>query len=221
MHGQNEAKARIKINKLLEEAGWRFEDTDEGKANIKLEADIKFKDLGDDLENAVTRDGRHGSIDFLLLDKDNRPLVVVEAKRESINPLSAKEQAGNYARNVNARFVILSNGNIHYLWDTKFGNPTPVPRFPTQESISQYEEYIPHPEELAKIAVDKNYIIATQMPTFKDDPLYKNENTSDSFFKKYQLRQLRPYQIQAIRALQEAGKNGKQRYLFEMATGTG
>ena len=31
-----EAKARIKINKLLEEAGWRFFDTDKGKATIKI-----------------------------------------------------------------------------------------------------------------------------------------------------------------------------------------
>lgn len=34
---EKEAKARIKINKLLEEAGWRFFDTKEGKANVLLE----------------------------------------------------------------------------------------------------------------------------------------------------------------------------------------
>jgi type I restriction enzyme R subunit len=32
-----EAQARIKINKLLEQSGWRFLDCDEGKANISLE----------------------------------------------------------------------------------------------------------------------------------------------------------------------------------------
>ena len=37
----NEAKARIKINKILETAGWRFEDTDEGPANIRLEAGVQ------------------------------------------------------------------------------------------------------------------------------------------------------------------------------------
>jgi len=75
---------------------------------------VKFHELSDDLENAQTIDGRKGAIDFLLLDKDGRPLVVIEAKRESIDPLSAKDQARNYARNNGARFVILSNGNIHY-----------------------------------------------------------------------------------------------------------
>jgi len=37
-----EAKARIRINKLLEEAGWRFFDTPEGKANIHLETNVKM-----------------------------------------------------------------------------------------------------------------------------------------------------------------------------------
>ena len=38
----NEAHARIKINKLLEEAGWRFFDTDGGRANILLENHVKI-----------------------------------------------------------------------------------------------------------------------------------------------------------------------------------
>lgn len=36
-----EAKARIKINKLLEESGWRFFDFELGPANICLEPNIK------------------------------------------------------------------------------------------------------------------------------------------------------------------------------------
>ena len=39
---KNEAHARIKINKLLEEAGWRFFDSEEGKANILLENYVKI-----------------------------------------------------------------------------------------------------------------------------------------------------------------------------------
>jgi len=38
---KNEAHARIKINQLLAEAGWRFFDDDEGFANILLENHIK------------------------------------------------------------------------------------------------------------------------------------------------------------------------------------
>ena len=37
MANSKEAKARIKINKLLEKAGWRFFDTEKGQANIQVE----------------------------------------------------------------------------------------------------------------------------------------------------------------------------------------
>ena len=88
-----EAKARIKINKLLEESGWRFFDSPEGKANISLEVNTKLtdralNDLGDDFEKTKT-----GFIDFLLLDDKSFPLAVLEAKREEKNPLDGKEQA--------------------------------------------------------------------------------------------------------------------------------
>jgi len=53
MSTDKEAGSRIKINKLLEASGWRFEDGPEGKVNIELEAGVKFSELGDDPENAV------------------------------------------------------------------------------------------------------------------------------------------------------------------------
>lgn len=215
MHSK-EAKARIKINKLLEESGWRFEDNEKGRANIHLEPGVVLSELGDDFEHEAK-----GYIDFLLLDKDGRALVVVEAKRESIDPLSAKEQARNYARNVGARFVIITNGNIHYFWDTKHGNPDTISRFPTQESITQYEKYIPNPAELARISVDENYIAETQLPGFSKDPTFQDDATRSGFLKDNKLRQLRPYQVQSIKALQASAKEGNQRFLFEMATGTG
>ncbi|MFA6293311.1 MAG: hypothetical protein WC637_16115, partial [Victivallales bacterium] len=39
---EKEAKARIKINKLLEDAGWRFFDDANGSANIALEPNVKI-----------------------------------------------------------------------------------------------------------------------------------------------------------------------------------
>jgi type I restriction enzyme R subunit len=221
MSSSNEAKARIKINRLLEAAGWRFEDGPEGPANIQLEAGVKYSDLGDDLENAVSRSGQSGAIDFLLLDKDKRPLVVLEAKKEAIEPLSAKEQARNYARNIDARFIILSNGNIHYLWDTKHGNPETITRFPTPESISQFESYEPNSSELASTVIDENYIIATQMPKYLNDPDFQDPSKTKDFLKRNNLKQMRPYQVDALKSIQSAAKEGKQRFLFEMATGTG
>jgi type I restriction enzyme, R subunit len=68
MLNKKEASARIKINKLLEESGWRFFDNDNGTANISLEPNVKITqknidDFGDDFEST-----QKGFIDFLLLD---------------------------------------------------------------------------------------------------------------------------------------------------------
>lgn len=217
-----EAQARIKINKLLEEAGWNLLDDEKHKANVVLEGKTKLtasiiEDSGVNYERT-----KNGFMDFLMLDVDGRPLVVLEAKREDIDPLSSKEQARNYARNVGARFIILSNGNIHYFWDTKHGNPDMISKFPTQSSLSQYEKYIPNPTELANSEVTENFIIETQLPGFDKDPGFIDVNTRAAYLKDHGLKQMRPYQLQAIKALQEsAGKDGNQRFLFEMATGTG
>ncbi|MEJ5265840.1 MAG: hypothetical protein WHT29_11040 [Bacteroidales bacterium] len=108
-----EAKARIKINKLLEEAGWRFFDTDQGKANILLENNVKITDkkldeFGEDFEHTT-----NGFIDFLLLNDKGFPIVVLEAKAENKNPLFGKEQARRYAQAQGCRFVILSKRNCY------------------------------------------------------------------------------------------------------------
>lgn len=86
-----EATARIKINKLLEAAGWRFFPEGDSAANISLEPGVKIKekdldDLGHDFEKA-----HRGFIDFLLLDEKSFPLIVLEAKSEDRNPLIGKE----------------------------------------------------------------------------------------------------------------------------------
>ncbi len=39
---KKEAKSRIKINKLLEDSGWKFLDDNKGKANITLEINTKL-----------------------------------------------------------------------------------------------------------------------------------------------------------------------------------
>jgi type I restriction enzyme R subunit len=221
MGNTKEAKARIKINKLLEEAGWRFFDNEKGQANISLEPNIKItkKDIdsfGEDFEST-----KNGFIDFLLLDKNGFPLVILEAKKEDKNPLDGKEQARKYAQTENVRFVILSNGNIHYFWDLERGDPEIITEFPTQESLEYRQDFKPDNKRLADEEVNDDYIALTQKPDFKEDPRYKNEETRKQYLWDENLRILRPYQLKAIHALQKSAEVGNDRFLFEMATGTG
>src|SRR5271169_4944000 len=71
-----EATSRIKINKLLEAAGWRFFPEDKLPANIQLEPKVTIKiaeldALGNDFEKTAK-----SFIDFLLLDSRGFPLIV-------------------------------------------------------------------------------------------------------------------------------------------------
>ena len=216
-----EATARIKINKLLEAAGWRFFDEDGRPANIRLEATttITPSDLdafGDDFEKTST-----GFIDFLLLDDKGFPLIVLEAKSEAKQPLVGKEQARKYARSQNCRFVILSNGNLHYFWDLDHGNPNIVTTFPKPESVVDRNKVKPDPQRLADEQVGEDYIVLTQRPNYASEAAWKNEAERPGYIKANNLRFLRPYQLSAVHSVQRAVKEGNDRFLFEMATGTG
>ena len=218
---EKEAKARIKINKLLEAAGWRFFDDENGPANIQLEPNIKIKEKDVDVFGEDFESVQNGFVDFLLLNEKGFPLVVLEAKREEKNPLDGKEQARKYAKSLNVRFVILSNGNLHYYWDLERGNPEIITEFPTQESIRHRQTFSPDSKRLADEIVSEDYIAVTQKPSFKDDPRYQNEETQNKYLFDEGLRILRPYQTKAIYALQAWAREDKDRFLFEMATGTG
>ena len=95
---QKEAKARIKINALLNKSGWRFFDDESGPANIQPEVNVKIKkksidEMGEDFEKTA-----NGYADYLLLDDKGFPCAVLEAKPEKIDPLAGKEQARKYKK---------------------------------------------------------------------------------------------------------------------------
>lgn len=85
-----EAAARIKINKLLEAAGWRFFAEGSIPANIRLEPSVTLKSSDLDAFGNNFEKTSKGFIDFLLLDAKGFPLIVLEAKSEEKEPLSAK-----------------------------------------------------------------------------------------------------------------------------------
>ena len=132
-----EASARIKINKLLEEAGWRFFAEGNRPANIQLEPKVALTTQALDALGENYEKVSKGFIDFLLLNDKGFPFIVLEAKSEAKNPLVGKEQARRYARSQNCRFVMLSNGNIHYFWDLERGNPYLITSFPTPDSAKR------------------------------------------------------------------------------------
>ena len=216
-----EAAARIKINKLLEAAGWRFFATAEGPATIRLEPKVALTPtaldaLGDNFEKTT-----NGFVDFLLLDAKGFPLIVLEAKAEDKNPLIGKEQARKYARSLGCRFVILSNGSLHYFWDLDRGSPSTITALPTPTSVASYHRAAPDQRRLIEEPVAADYIVLTQRPTYQAEAGWQNPAERDAYIAANKLRFLRPYQLTALHSVQAAVKDGRDRFLFEMATGTG
>ncbi len=216
-----EARARILINNLLQKAGWRFFDSEEGSANVSLEANVKVKkkaldELGNDFEKTA-----NGYVDYLLLDDRGFPVAVLEAKSEKYNPLVGKEQARRYAQSQNVRFILLSNGNLSYFWDLEQGNPVLITELPTPESLDQFHSFQPNPDKLVQETIDKDYIAVTQIPNYADDPRWNNAEEKEKYIKDMELKFLRPYQIRAVNSIQEKVSQKGTRFLFEMATGTG
>lgn len=217
-----EARARIKINKLLEEAGWRFLADEHGPANITLETGVSITpeyasaEMGDDFEKT-----KKGYTDYMLVGSDGFPVALLEAKRESIHPLNAKEQAREYATAAKVKYVILSNGNLHYLWELERGDPQVVSRFPSPQSLGALKHFQPDRARLVNETVGVDYIALTQLPGYARRPEWSDAALKAPFIEQNKLRFLRPYQLAAVQAIQQAVGQGKDRFLFEMATGTG
>lgn len=104
-----EADARIVINRKLQEAGWILEGA--GK-NVLTE-----------------QHSEAGFMDYLLLDRNGRNIALVEAKKDSIDPYTAKNQARGYADANKCRYVFLANSEQLYFWDMEDGDATPIERF--------------------------------------------------------------------------------------------
>jgi type I restriction enzyme R subunit len=176
-----EADTRIVLDRLLREAGWDIEN----KAVVSTE------------EPAA--DGR---ADYLLKNRRTQPLAIAEAKRFSVDPYSAKEQAKAYAVNLAAPFILLSNGREHYFWDYENGDARPILGFPSPADLERRANLRQH-----RRGDTASSIRAIPMPTrFR----FKGEDVD-----------ARPYQLGCLRAADDALIAARRRMLFEMATGTG
>lgn len=176
-----EADSRIVVDRLLRESGWNIED----KSQVSTEE--------------ASADGR---ADYLLKNQRTQPLAVVETKRFSIDPYSAKGQARDYAVSLTAPFVILSNGREHYFWEYDTGDARPVVGLPSRADLERRANLRQHRTGSLQTTLN-----ALPLPTrFR----FKSEDVD-----------ARPYQLRCLQAADESLFAGRRRMLFEMATGTG
>jgi type I restriction enzyme R subunit len=180
--GGNESFSRVLIDKALEASGWNLLDAQQ----------VRFE------QNAV-----NGRADYLLKDSLGRTLCVLEAKREDLDPYDAKEQARGYAENLNASFVLLSNGREHWFWNYERADQRDayrIERLPSREDLERIRlKNLRPPRPLQSEVIHPNYL-----------QLLRHDLT------------LRGYQVAAMEEIAKGFDNfGRRKFLLEMATGTG
>lgn len=172
----NEAFARVKIDQQLKSVGWEIDDGQ----SVHYEKGLS--------------DGKQA--DYVLNDRNGRPLAVLEAKRFSNNlPLeTACQQAKDYAERLGVDFIFLANGKEAKFWDYK------------NEAFPHDVKTIFDQENLERRAASRK--MRADLMAIETDRRIAGGGGRD-------------YQLEAIDAVCEGIAQGRRKFLLEMATGTG
>lgn len=203
-HGPSEADARIRIDDMLRKSKWDPAD----KSHVLTEYPVKMpktdnltvSEDANDQEAIVLEDGDilpTGRADYVLLDQKGRPLAVIEAKKNAIQPYIAKKQALPYAKALDAPFIFLTNGEIIYFWDYRNDDARIVNSFYSRRDLERLIHMRENRKPLAEVPIEEHYL------------------------RNGEARQLRSYQIESMKAIDYGLELNKRRFLLELPTGTG
>ena len=171
MSGTTEAFARVKIDKLLEDAGWNLTDG----------SSVLF-------EYALP-DGTQA--DYVLCDRQSRPMAALEAKRASTDPITAQDQGKHYAEQLGVPFVFLSNGEeVRFIDRETDAHARQIAGFYAQDDLQRRIAARRNRRDLSTVPIERKIVD-------------------------------RDYQIECIEALSAELTRGRRKLQVEMATGTG
>ena len=171
MSGTTEAFSRVKIDSLLRDAGWNLTD------GVSI------------LYEHALPDGTQA--DYVLCDRSGRPMAALEAKRASVDPITAQDQGRHYAEQLGVPFVFLSNGeDVRFLDRETDAHARAIAGFYVQDDLERRIAARRLRRDLSSVAIDRRIVD-------------------------------RDYQIDCIEALSSEVSRGRRKLLVEMATGTG
>ena len=171
MSGTTEAFARVKIDALLKDARWNLTDG----SSVAFEYTLP--------------DGTQA--DYVLCDRQGRPMAALEAKRASTDPVTAQDQGRHYAEELEVPFVFLSNGEeVWFLDRDADAHARKIAGFYSQDDLERRIAARSIRRDLATVETDRRIVD-------------------------------RDYQIECIDALCREISHGRRNLLVEMATGTG
>lgn len=200
----SEAQARISVDDLLRQAGWDLQDRSKVGVEVPVKVEAAHLHIADDSTTVALPPPGDGlavplsrRADYVLYGQNGHPLAIIEAKRNAIQPYAAKQQALPYARALEAPFIFLTNGELIYFWDYHHEDARPVNGFYSQRDL----------ERLVFLRKERKALATVPIPPH--------------YFRSGEAREVRPYQQEAMRALDHAFELGKRRFLIELPTGTG
>ncbi len=189
----DEAETRRRlIDERLRIAGW--DPDDPSQVTQELDIDLTGGATPRTGEGSAPYAG-HQFADYALL-LHGRPAAVVEAKKASRDANLGREQALQYAQNIQRTrggplpFVFYTNGHDSHIWESGFYPPERVYGFPTREELEWMAQ---RRDTRGPLSVE---LIDTAIAG-------------------------RDYQIQAIRSVLEGVEARRRKFLLVMATGTG
>ena len=173
-------------------------------ARILIDKQLEYSgwDITDGTQVDTEVSGNSGRADYVLYHNAS-PICIIEAKRPDIDPYEAEQQVRKYADESKCPFIITSNGTIHWFWDLNAANEQPPKRI----------ERLPSREDLVQI-VNKRFTPPSPLAS---------EHVTAHYLKRYNDKiSLRKYQIEALdKVAEEFDNQNKDKFLLEMATGTG
>lgn len=195
-----ETDARILIDDQLRAAGWNPADKSQVLTEVRVSSGQVVAEPGAQPTVLHTADGDAiptGRADYVLLDQRGRPLAIIEAKKQAIQPYTAKQQALPYAKQIGAPFIFLTNGELIYFWDYQNDDARIVNSFFSRRDL----------ERLVHMRAERKPLATVPIP--------------DTYLRQGETRSLRPYQKEAMQALDRTVELGKRRFLIELPTGCG
>ncbi len=186
---EEDIKTRF-ITPAIEQAGWK-------KEQIRME--YGFTDGRVIFEGSVHARQAKKRADYLLFDRNNYPLAVVEAKDNNKPVGAGMQQAMEYAQILDVKFAYSSNGDnfLEHDFITGLEKKISLEKFPSHDVLK---------ERLAK-----SKPLTEEQMKIVETPYYSDAISHEP----------RYYQRIAINRTVEAIAKGQERVLIVMATGTG
>ena len=183
------------INPSIQQSGWDL------KKQIREE--VTFTDGRIIIQGKIHTRGKRKRADIILYYKNNEPIAIIEAKKNTIPPGSGMQQVLEYADILQVPFVFTCNGDSFFFHDKTATNG----KLEIELSMDEF----PSPEELWNKYLNFKGIETPEAKEIIEQEYFADESGMNP----------RYYQVNAVNRTIEAVAKGQNRVLLVMATGTG